>query len=192
MLAIIKYGHPGLRQVAVRVAEITPEIQQLAAHLIETMHTAHGVGLAAEQVNRALQMFVIDVRDVKDRPSWLERDGLQVEVAAFMPMVLINPEVKPYGPPATGPEGCLSFPELFAEITRPEATEVTATNEHGETTSFRCGGLLARAIQHEYDHLRGVLFIDRMSAEIKRGLRAELDQLQADTHAALAQARRSG
>jgi peptide deformylase len=192
MLAIIKYGHPGLRQVAVRVAEITPEIQQLAAHLIETMHTAHGVGLAAEQVNRALQMFVIDVRDVKDRPSWLERDGLQVEVAAFMPMVLINPEVKPYGPPATGPEGCLSFPELFAEITRPEATEVTATNEHGETTSFRCGGLLARAIQHEYDHLRGVLFIDRMSAEIKRGLRAELDQLQADTRAALAQARRSG
>jgi peptide deformylase len=105
---------------------------------------------------------------------------------------LINPEVKPYGPPATGPEGCLSFPELFAEITRPEATEVTATNEHGETTSFRCGGLLARAIQHEYDHLRGVLFIDRMSAEIKRGLRAELDQLQADTRAALAQARRSG
>jgi len=191
ILDIVKYGHPALRRVGARVAGVTPDIRQFAADLIETMHAAHGVGLAAQQVDRALQMFVIDVREVKGRPSWLERDGQRVAVEAFMPLALINPEVKPLGEPVTGPEGCLSFPEIFADITRPESADVTAWNEKGEIVSFRCGGLLARAIQHEYDHLRGVLYIDRMSGETKRELRSQLETLQAETRAALRRARRA-
>ena len=102
-----------------------------------------------------------------------------------MPMALINPEVKPVGEPASGPEGCLSFPEIFADIARPEAAEVAALNEKGERIEFRCGGLLARAIQHEVDHLKGILFIDRMSALAKNELNSKLADLQARTRANL-------
>jgi peptide deformylase len=84
-----------------------------------------------------------------------------------------------------GGEGCLSFPEIFAEITRPELVAVKALNEKGKPVEFRCGGLLARAIQHEVDHLNGILFIDRMSRKTKEELRPELDELQAKTKAEL-------
>lgn len=185
VLEIVKYGHPALRQSGARVEQVDESIRQLAADLLETMHDAEGVGLAAQQVGRALQVFVIDVRGVKDRPSTLERDGQSADPNAAMPMVLINPEVTPVGPPATGPEGCLSFPELYGDITRPESADVKALNEKGETVSFRCSGLLARAIQHELDHLKGILFIDRMTAARRREIQPELDALMAETKAAL-------
>src|SRR5262249_28307721 len=151
----------------------------------ETMNEARGVGLAAQQIGQALQLAVIDVRQATDRPSTLELKGQPADVNGFMPLVLINPEIRPAGPPAEGPEGCLSFPEIYADIARPEAVEVVAMNEHGARLEFRCGGLLARAAQHETDHLNGILFIDRMSAKTKLDLRAELDALQAQTKADL-------
>ena len=144
-----------------------------------------GIGLAAQQVGQALQLTVIDVREAKDRPSWLELDGHPADVNAFMPLVLINPELKPGGEPATGGEGCLSFPEIFAEITRPESVDVKALNEKGKPFEFRCGGLLARVVQHETDHLNGILFIDRMSKKVKDEIREQLDALQAATKAEL-------
>src|SRR5208283_5429271 len=104
----------------------------------------------------------------------------------FMPLVLINPEITPMGPPVVGPEGCLSFPEIYADVTRPEVIEVKAIDAEGTHIEFRCGGLLARAIQHEKDHLQGILFIDRMTREVKDELRSELDDLQAETKAELA------
>ncbi len=190
ILEIVRYGHPALRKIGAPIQAVTPEIEKFAADMVETMEAAHGVGLAAQQVDRSLQLFVIDVRDVKDRPSWLEKDGHRTDVDSLMPLVLINPSIKPGGKLETGPEGCLSFPEIFAEITRPEATIVAALNEKGQPISFRCGGLLARAIQHEYDHLRGVLFIDRMPAELKRDLQPQLDALLAETREARGLARR--
>jgi peptide deformylase len=186
ILDIVKYGHPVLRQPGRRIERVTPEIRRLADNMIATMREAHGVGLAAQQVAQALQLTVLDVTEVTDRPSTLEVNGQPADVKALMPLVLINPEITPLGPPVTGPEGCLSFPEMFADITRPESIEVSALNERGEALRFRCGGLLARAIQHEHDHLRGILFIDRMSATQKRDLQPELDVLQAATRAALA------
>jgi peptide deformylase len=104
-----------------------------------------------------------------------------------MPLVLINPEVKPARDTkdTTGPEGCLSFPEIFADITRPAVVDVKALNERGEPLQFRCGGLLARAVQHETDHLHGILFIDRMDRATKEQLRPELEMLQAETKALL-------
>ena len=189
ILDVIKYGHPVLRQKGARLEKVTPEIKKLIADMFETMHLNHGIGLAAQQVGRALQLTVIDVREVKDRPSWLELDGQPADVNEFMPLVLINPALKPGGEPATGGEGCLSFPEIFAEITRPELVDVKALNKKGEPVEFRCGGLLARVVQHETDHLNGILFIDRMSRRTKEELRPELDELQAKTKAELETAR---
>jgi len=185
ILDIVKYGHPVLRQKGARIEKLTPEIKKLAADMLETMHANKGVGLAAQQIGQALQLTVIDVREAKDRPSWLERDGKPSEVDAFMPIVLINPEIKPFGNSVTGGEGCLSFPEIFGEIARPESVDVKALNEKGRSVEFRCGGLLARAIQHEVDHLNGILFIDRMTKTAKEELQPQLDALQAATKAGL-------
>ncbi|MEI9865551.1 MAG: peptide deformylase [Limisphaerales bacterium] len=103
-----------------------------------------------------------------------------------MPLVLINPEVTPVNEPVAGGEGCLSFPEIFTEISRPESVDVKALNEKGKPIEFRAGGLLARAIHDETDHLNGILFIDRMERKIKEEFRDELDMLQAETKAELA------
>lgn len=185
ILDVVKYGHPVLRQKGARIEKVTLEIKKLIANMFETMHANHGVGLAAQQVGQALQVTVIDVREVKDRPSWLELDGQPADVNDIMPLVLINPELHPDGEPAAGGEGCLSFPEIYAEITRPESVRVKALNEKGKPIEFRCGGLLARAVQHETDHLNGILFIDRMSKKTKGELKPELDELQAKTKAGL-------
>ena len=102
-----------------------------------------------------------------------------------MPLILINPEIKLIGESIVGSEGCLSFPEIFGEISRPAMAEVKATNEKGEKIEFLCGGLLSRAVQHELDHLNGILYIDRMTRAEKEELKAELEELQAQTKAEL-------
>jgi peptide deformylase len=185
ILEVVKYGHPVLRQKGARVETIDAEIKQLIADMLETMQAAKGVGLAAQQVGRALQLTVVDVRGATDRPSTFQREGRQEEANAVMPLILINPEVKPIGEGVVGPEGCLSFPEIFSDISRPGEAEVRAMNEKGEMIEFRCGGLLARAIQHELDHLNGILFIDRMTRAEKDELKPQLEELQAQTKAAL-------
>lgn len=181
ILDVVKYGHPVLRERGLRIKEITAEVTQFIADMFETMYHSKGIGLAAQQVGRAVQLTVIDVRGIAERPSTLELDGKPADVDAFMPLVLINPKVTPLGEPVAGPEGCLSFPEIYADITRPEQVEVKALNAEGKPIAFRCGGLLARAVQHEVDHLNGVLFIDRMPPETKAELRAEIDDLHTAT-----------
>ena len=185
LLEVLKYGNPMLRQKGAHVERVTPENKKLIADMFETMHERHGVGLAAQQIGKALQLTVIDVREVKDRPSTLELKGKPADVAEIMPLVLINPEITPVGNPVTGGEGCLSFPEIFGEISRPEFVDVKALNEKGKPIEFRAGGLLARAVQHEVDHLNGILFIDRMDRKTKDELRDELDALQAAAKEAL-------
>jgi peptide deformylase len=186
ILDVVKYGHPALRQKGARIEYITPEIKKLIVDMFETMEARHGVGLAAQQVGLALQLTVIDVREAnKDRPSWLELDGKPADVNDIMPLVLINPEIKPAGKPATGGEGCLSFPEIYAEITRPGSVTVEALNGKGKPVEFYCGGLLSRVVQHEVDHLNGILFIDRMDRKTKEELRPQLEELQAKTKAEL-------
>ncbi len=189
VLPVLKYGHPTLRKKGARVEKITPAIRKLIDDMMETMRAARGVGLAAQQVGHALQVAVVDVTEVTDRPSTLSLDGEPADVESFMPVVLINPEVTPVGEIVSAPEGCLSFPDVFVDIPRPESVDVVATNEKGKPLAFRCGGLLARAIQHELDHLKGILFIDRMSAAAKEDLKPELDALQSSTKEALRKAR---
>ncbi|HWD91136.1 MAG TPA: peptide deformylase [Verrucomicrobiae bacterium] len=186
ILKVVKYGSPVLRKKGALIESITPEIKKLIADMFETMYAHKGVGLAAQQIGQALQLTVIDVRGVTDRPSSLELKGESVEVADHMPLVLVNAELMLVGEPVAGPEGCLSFPEVFAEITRPQFVDVKALNEKGKPIEFRAGGLLGRAIQHEWDHLQGILFIDRMNKKTKEELKPDLEALQAETKAELA------
>ena len=106
-----------------------------------------------------------------------------------MPLSLINPQITPAGNRVSGPEGCLSFPEIYGDIERPEVVEVIALNERGDSFAFRAGGLLARAVQHEVDHLNGILFIDRMDSATRSEVKADVDDLQAATKARLAKAK---
>ena len=138
-LEVVKYGHPMLRQKGAPIEKITPEIQALAAAMLETMHANKGIGLAAQQVGRALQLTVLDLRGVTDRPSTLNLDGKEADVAGLMPLVLINPVVKPAGERASASEGCLSFPEMYGEIERPSLAEVLALGIKGETVEFPAG-----------------------------------------------------
>src|SRR4051812_33484091 len=149
ILDVVKYGTPVLRAKGEKVQSVTPTIKKLVADMFETMYAHKGIGLAAQQVGLALQVTVIDVRGVTDRPSTLELKGKPADVHAFMPLVLINPQITPIGDPVAGPEGCLSFPEIFGEITRPDVVDVKAMDQEGKVIDFRCGGLLSRAVQHE-------------------------------------------
>jgi peptide deformylase len=185
VLPVVKYGTPVLRKKGARIDSITPDIKKLIEDMLDTMYAFKGIGLAAQQVGIPIQLTVLDVRGVTDRPSSIEFNGHPADVGELMPLVLINPEIKPLGDAVTGPEGCLSFPEIFGEITRPEAVEVTALDVEGRRQGFRCAGLLSRAVQHEVDHLQGILFIDRMDKKTKEQLRPDLESLQAETKAAL-------
>ncbi len=185
LLTVVRYGTPVLRQKGARIDAVTPTIKKLIGDMLETMYAHKGVGLAAQQVGLALQLTVLDVRGVTDRPSSLEVGGVPADVAEFMPLVLMNPKITPVGKPVSGAEGCLSFPEIFGEIARPEVVDVEALDKAGKMIQFRCGGLLARAVQHETDHLNGILFIDRMNKKTKDELRPDLELLQAETKAAL-------
>ena len=185
LLTVVRYGTPVLRQKGARIDAVTPTIKKLIGDMLETMYAHKGVGLAAQQVGLALQLTVLDVRGVTDRPSSLEVGGVPADVAEFMPLVLMNPKITPVGKPVSGAEGCLSFPEIFGEIARPDVVDVEALDKAGKMIQFRCGGLLARAVQHETDHLNGILFIDRMNKKTKDELRPDLELLQAETKAAL-------
>jgi len=146
VLKVVKYGEPVLRKKGATIETISRDIKKLIADMFETMYAYKGIGLAAQQVGAAVQLTVIDVRGVTDRPSSLELDGEVADVNELMPLVLINPQITPVGSPVTGPEGCLSFPEIYAEVTRPGIVDVKALDQNGKPIAFRCGGLLARAV----------------------------------------------
>lgn len=177
-MEIVQYGDPVLRAKGKRIEVITDEIRQLADAMIETMRKAEGVGLAAQQVGKALQLAVVDPSVAEDRPSKMFVDGKEVDIKEWSPMVLVNPELE-YGPEkATDTEGCLSFPRVLAEITRPSTVKVKTQLIDGRFVEFEAHGLLARAVQHEVDHLNGILFIDRMSSAAKASLAGKLKRLQ--------------
>ena len=181
ILPILEYGDPILRAKGKPIDNIDDRIRELAANMIETMHAANGVGLAAQQVGEALQLTVLDVSLVEDRPSTLKVDGKEVDPKAAMPLVLINPEIELRGATETGVEGCLSFPEITGDIERATSVIVRAQTLESITTEIEATGFLARAIQHEGDHLNGILFIDRMNSAAKAALSSRLKRLQKET-----------
>jgi peptide deformylase len=144
---ILRLGDPGLGGPTQPIATITPEIETLIDDMIETMYAAPGIGLAAPQVGAPLRLFVIDISMGRDpdalgvmiNPEFVERDGMQLEE-----------------------EGCLSVPGFTATVARPRRASVRGLNRHGQAHTIEGTGLLARALQHEMDHLDGRLFVDRL------------------------------
>jgi peptide deformylase len=156
---ILEYPDPRLREVAKPVKSVTDEIRQLTEDMAETMYAAPGVGLAAPQIGVGLRVFVIDVAD-EDEPSDLH--------------VFINPEILELDGSQSWNEGCLSFPGVSEEIKRAERVRVRALGTNGKPFELEADGLLAVAIQHENDHLNGVLMIDKLSALKKRRMGRKL------------------
>jgi len=177
----MQYGDPILRAKGKQIEKIDDYIRALAANMIETMHAANGIGLAAQQVGEALQLAVLDISQIEDRPSGLNLNGSDVDPTTSMPLVLINPEIELGGETEVGIEGCLSFPEITGQIERAEFTMARARNLEGDKIEIVASGLLARAIQHEVDHLNGILFIDRMNSAAKAALSSRLKRLQKQT-----------
>ena len=181
ILQILEYGDPILRAKGKAIENIDDRIRELAANMIETMHAANGVGLAAQQVGEALQLTVLDVSLVEDRPSTLKLDGKEADPRAAMAMVLINPEIELRGETEVAVEGCLSFPEITGDIERAKSVIVRAETLEAGKIEIEASGFLARAIQHEGDHLNGILFIDRMNSAAKAALSSRLKRLQKET-----------
>jgi len=144
---ILHYPDKRLRESGKRVEKITPEVQRLVDDMAETMYAAPGVGLAATQIGEAVQIFVIDIAE-QDQPSDLR--------------VFINPEIIERIDEVTWSEGCLSFPGVTEEIDRAAKVRVRAQDRQGKWFELEAEGLLAVAIQHENDHLQGVLMIDKL------------------------------
>lgn len=178
ILEIVKYGEPVLRQKGKPVGEITEEVRALAENMIETMREANGVGLAAQQVGVPLLLTVLEVEETDERPSTMTVDGKTADLAAWMPMVLVNPVLELGAEKVEGTEGCLSFPEITAEIERAAWVKAKGRLLDGREIEFEATGLLARALQHETDHLNGILFIDRMKSATKTVLAGKLKRLQ--------------
>ena len=178
ILPLTYYGNPVLRQKGEEIKTITAKIKTLVDDMLETMRHYEGVGLAAQQVGQALQLAVIDVTGITERPSRMWIDGKEVNPDEHMPLVLINPSIQTIKTKEIGSEGCLSFPEVTAEISRSKRVKVSAQGLDGKTFAFEADGLLGRAVQHEYDHLQGVLFTDRMDAEDRASQRAAIDAVR--------------
>jgi peptide deformylase len=147
ILDIVYFGDPKLEKVSEPVSQVTPEIRKLARDMFETMYYTSGVGLSAPQIGINKRLLVIDVSGGEDRSKQL---------------TVINPVVIETNGSQTGREGCLSFPGLFATVTRPNFVKIRGLNLEGKEVEVEGSELLARALLHEIDHLDGILYIQRM------------------------------
>lgn len=143
---ILIYPHPGLTTPAEPVTEFNDSLKQICDDLLETMYASNGIGLAATQVNVPLRILVVDTSEDRSKPR-----------------CFINPVIEFSEEKATDTEGCLSFPGLYIDVERSQTIKVTAQDETGKTTEIEADGLHARCLQHELDHLDGVVFIDHLS-----------------------------
>ncbi|MDH3982266.1 MAG: peptide deformylase [Kiritimatiellaceae bacterium] len=181
-LSICTYGNPVLREKAVEVMGVTPDLHELVKEMLETMYAEKGVGLAAEQVGRKERLFIIDIPAELD----LDENEVRENPAIEMPIVFINPKITAHSETIqTGPEGCLSFPGIYANVERWYEVDAEYIDLQGMPKTLHAKGLLARAIQHELDHLDGVLFVDRMSSVKKVTLKSKLKRLTKQTKKAL-------
>ncbi len=181
ILEIIQYGHPTLRKKAANLSVEgikEPQLAQLVENMLETMEHAQGIGLAAPQINESLQLAVIDLGGEDESNTLLELDGKSVQLEDIMPLTFINPELKLY-PKVKDKmqEGCLSIQGLQATVIRPTVVEMTYLDLEGQEHTLKCDGLLGRAIQHECDHLEGILFTDRVGSLHKPKVKKQLEAL---------------
>lgn len=182
-LRITQYEEPILRKKGKKITAFDKPLRLLVQQMIETMNAANGIGIAAQQVGEDLQLCIVDVRECEDDFAYV-LDGRQPPVDLIMPMVIANPEVEFLEGEATVyEEGCLSFPDLRGEVKRPEAVRLKFQDGEGNPHLLECDGIFARCIQHEVDHVNGILFIDRMDKKTLRKLEPKLKKLKEETAA---------
>ena len=160
-LEIYKLGDEVLRQKSKRISKADEYIRKLAREMLQSMYAAKGIGLAAPQIGINKELLVIDIN---------------FEDSAADPLILINPEITDYGTTLNSyEEGCLSIPGVYLNVVRPSTIKLKFRDEMGRPRKMRADGLLARCIQHEMDHLNGVLFVDRVSSkeELSKELKKE-------------------
>lgn len=177
ILDIVQYGHPVLRQRCRAVTSVDEPIHELAKNMIDTMVDAEGVGLAAPQVGIDLRLAVIDVSHDPSCISFLKVNGHDAELSTIMPLVFINPELEFGQRKEFGMEGCLSIDGIRSEVRRPASVKATLPQLDGSTLVIETDGLLARALQHEIDHLNGILFVDRLTSVAKVSVKNKLKRL---------------
>jgi peptide deformylase len=181
VLPIVHFNSPILRKKGAKITAFDGELARLAADMVDTMHAAHGIGLAAQQIGQAIQLCVVDLRETQADFDW-EYDGARPPLELFMPLTLVNPELQIVPEPTDSyEEGCLSFPEIRGDVVRPDEVTVKFQDATGVAHTLRCNGLLARCVQHEADHLNGVLFIDRMDKAVLAAIDPELKALKKQT-----------
>lgn len=170
-LRVTKYGEPILREVGAPVTDFNAELAQLASDMVETMNAEEGIGIAAQQIGKALQLCIVDVRPPEgaEIPFNYRYDGKQPPLELFMPMTICNPKVSIIDHRKdVYEEGCLSFPGVNGKVDRPIGVRCDFQDVQGNAHVIEADGLLGRCILHEVDHLNGELFIDKMD---KRDLR---------------------
>lgn len=177
LLPIVQYGDPVLRKKCRPVTETGSELNELIANMLETMEDAQGVGLAAPQVGIDLQLAVIDVSHDPECVSYLRVNGENKELEDIMPLVFINPTLEFGEQKDIDMEGCLSIEDIRYEVRRPMDVKATLPQPDGSTLVVETDGLLSRALQHEIDHLNGILFTDRLSAVGKVSVKNRLKRL---------------
>jgi len=164
---ILTYGHPTLKRKAARVAGVDESVRAIVKDLFDSMYAARGIGLAAPQIDELLAVIVVD-------PTPISPEGTRA-------LALINPLVLSYAGSSVFEEGCLSVPGTFAEVRRPESVRVSYLGCDGDERIEDFAGMMARAVQHEMDHLQGVLFVDRLSRMRRSLLTKRLREIAADS-----------
>jgi len=185
LLDVVHYGHPVLRQRGAKITAFDKSLAEFAQNMLETMVANEGIGLASQQVAQAKLLFVADLLSRTAEAEKITFDGKPVPAALLMPLVVVNPEVTFLpGKKETVEEGCLSFPEIRGKVARPFSVRLKYQDLQGKTHTLETSGLLARVIQHEFDHVEGVLFIDRMDPAYVEEIEPELKKLKREGHAA--------
>ena len=181
-LRITQYGESILHQKGSPIESFDAELSRLSKDMLEAMHQVEGIGLAAQQVGKALRFCIVDVPDHPEYPMACIVDGKALSPSLLMPLSLANPEITPL--PSDEyyyEEGCLSFPEIRGDVARPERILVHYQDLDGVRHELECDGLLARCIQHEADHLDGILFTERMEKKVYAEVKAEVQALKKKT-----------
>lgn len=166
-MQLVKYPHPTLRYRSKPLRRVDAELRQMIGRMFELMYENNGIGLAANQVDLPYRLFVINLESDRDKEA--ER-------------VFINPVITHRKGSAEDREGCLSLPEIWAPVVRPEKITVNAYDLMGREMTYELEGLAARAVQHEHDHLDGILFIDRLSESNRLAVKEQLEELELEFH----------
>lgn len=180
-LRVTKYGEPVLREKGALVETFNSALKEFAEAMLETMYEADGIGLAAQQVGKALQICVLDVRPPESANLTFEYryDGKEVPLDCFMPLAIVNPEIEIIDSSAEiFEEGCLSFPSVNGKVTRPSGVRCKFQDLDGQSHILEANGILGRCILHEVDHLNGILFIDAMDKRDLKKNETRIKQLK--------------